>query len=67
MTPLCFAMRDDAVRLWAAARRVQKSEPERAEMLKSLAKSTAKEADELANKSAIRYKKFNCFPKGNVA
>ena len=58
MTTLCFAMQKSAARLYQMARRVEKSEPERAEMLKSLAKADAKEADEIANKQATSRKEL---------
>ena len=52
MNPICVALKKSAEWFWAEARRVNKSEPERAEALRSLAKAAAKEADEIANKQA---------------
>lgn len=58
LTPVCFALKSCSERIWADARLVEKSEPEQAELLKSLAKSNAKLADEIANKQGTSRKEI---------
>lgn len=53
MNPLCAALRKSAEHFWQQAKAVEKSEPELAGALKSLAKSSAKEADEIADKDDV--------------
>ncbi len=50
MNQLCAALKRSAEQLWMEARIVEKYDHEQAEALKSLAKSDAKLADEIANK-----------------
>ena len=58
MNPLAHALKTSAERLWRKARRVEKSDPENARALKSLAKSDAKLADEIANKQRTSRKEL---------
>jgi hypothetical protein len=54
MNPVCHALKCFAESLWSDAKAVEKLHPERAEALRDLAKSKAREADEIANKSGTR-------------
>jgi monomeric isocitrate dehydrogenase len=58
MNPLCAALKKSAENFWQQAMAVKKSDPELAAALKHLAKSAAKEADEIANRSGIKGKKI---------
>ena len=53
MQPLCYALKQQAIQLWDEGRRVENYDQERAEQLKSLAKSAAATADEVADNTEI--------------